>query len=162
MSADNRVFALPGSLLSSSVENTLAANRAQEKQLLTEALLLLPFQDLRERKERNPQAVHFLVTSWSCRSSSRWRTSFSAAATTFLRFCRKFFSSMHRSKPRRASRFLGLKHKPWVLRPGHKYYMLLLVVIIPVVFTDWYMNSNVINEKVQHHRQASANCLSFY
>lgn len=75
---------------------------------------------VREMSNKNPRVVPSPITSCSCRSSSRWRTSFSAAATTFLRFCRKVCSSAHRSNPRRASRFLGLKHRPWVLRPGHK------------------------------------------
>lgn len=118
-------------------------------------------------KEKNPTVVPFPATSWSCRSSSRWRTSFSAAATTLLRFCRKFCSSAHRSNPRRASRFLGLKHRPWVLRPGHQHYILLLAVVnsscaCVYVYKLVHGQHNVINEKEQHHRQASANCCSCY
>lgn len=98
-----------------------------------------------EKRGKNPPAVPFLITSWSCRSSSRWRTSFSAAATTFLRFCRKSCSSVHRSNPRRASRFLGLKHRPWVLRPGHKYYYIIIhsgqLQLCLCVFTDKFVDS---------------------
>lgn len=120
-----------------------------------------------KKREKSPTAVPFPATSWSCRSSSRWRTSFSAAATTLLRFCRKFCSSAHRSNPRRASRFLGLKHRPWVLRPGHQHYILLLAVVnssCACVYVYKLVNGqhNVINEKEQHHRQASANCCSCY
>lgn len=100
-----------------------------------------------------PQKCPELVTSCSCRSSSRWRTSFSAAATTFLRFCRKFCSSVQRSNPRRASRFLGLKHRPWVLRPGHRYcctishcrQLQLCLCVFTDRFVDYCLQYNIIN-----------------
>lgn len=48
-------------------------------------------------------------TSWSCRSCSKWSAFFRAEATNLLRFCRKFFSSIHRSNSKRTSKFLDLK-----------------------------------------------------
>lgn len=43
-------------------------------------------------------------TSSSCKSSSKWRTSFKAAATTFFLLQMKSCSWAHRSNPRRTSR----------------------------------------------------------
>lgn len=50
-------------------------------------------------------------TSSSCRSSSRWRRFFKAAATTFFLLQMKSCSSVHRSNPNRKSKFLQLEHK---------------------------------------------------